>query len=485
MNGRKGLSVFLAVLSAGCAVGPNYRRPAVPAPDRYREAPPADWKFADPADTAPRGPWWKAFGDHELDALEEQVAISNQNVRQAEAAYRVARAVARGARADLFPTVSASAGATRSHGAARATPGVSGTGGTSNLFTVSGDVSWEIDLWGRVRRTVEAGVESAQASEADLEGARLSFQAELATDYFALREADAERALLETNVAAYEKALKLTTDRFDQGVVSGVDVAQAQTQLSSTRAQSTDVALRRAQLEHAVAVLAGRPPAELSLPPAPLEADPPEVPLVLASDLVERRPDVASAERQAAAANARIGVAQAAFFPTLGLSASGGYGSSAVAGLFSLPNRFWSIGASLVETLFSGGKRRAAKEQAVAAYDAAVAAYRQSVLAAFQEVEDQLAAVRLLGDEARDQAEAVAAAERALSLAQTRYQGGITSYLEVITAESAALANERAAVQLHGRRMAAAVALVRALGGGWRSSELPSGSAVLSRSGGS
>ena len=297
-----------------------------------------------------------------------------------------------------------------------------------------------------------------------------------------MREADSEKQLLDTNVTAYERALKLTTDRFDQGVVSGVDVAQAQTQLSATRAQATDVALRRAQLEHAVAVLVGKTPADLSLTPAPLTAEPPVVPVVLPSGLVERRPDVASSERQVAAANARIGIAQAAFFPTLGLSASGGYASSAVAGLLSLPNRFWSIGASLVETLFSGGKRRAAKDQAIASYDASVAAYRQSVLTAFQEVEDQLAALRLLADEAKDQSDAVTAAERALALAQTRYQGGITSYLEVITAEAVALANERNAVALRGRRMTADVALVRALGGGWRASDLPPGGDVLSRS---
>jgi NodT family efflux transporter outer membrane factor (OMF) lipoprotein len=424
--------------------------------------------MAEPSDLAPQAAWWEPFGDEELDVLEAQVAISNLNVKEAEAAYRVARAVARGARGDLFPTVSASAGVSRSESAARTTPGVSGTEGIANLYDVTGNLSWEIDVWGRIRRTVEAGVAGAQASAADLAGARLSFQAELATDYFALREADAEKQLLDTNVAAYEKALQLTTNRFDQGVVSGVDVAQAQTQLSATRAQVTDVALRRAQLEHAIAVLVGKAPADLSLAPEALAGEPPPVPVVLPSELVERRPDVASAERQAAAANARIGVAEAAFFPTLGLTASGGYGSSVLPGLFSLPNRFWSIGASLVETLFSGGKRRAAKEQAVAAYDASVAAYRQSVLTAFQEVEDQLAALRLLGEEAKDQDDAVAAAERALTLARTRYQGGVTSYLEVIIAQAAALNNERTAAELRGRRMTADVALVRALGGGWR-----------------
>jgi NodT family efflux transporter outer membrane factor (OMF) lipoprotein len=472
----------LLVFSAGCAVGPDYQKPAVPVADRFKEAPPPDWKMAEPSDLAPQGAWWEAFGDKELDALEAQVAISNQNVKQAEAAYRVARAVARGARGDLFPTASVSAGASRSESAARTTPGVAGVEGTSNLFTVSGDISWEIDLWGRIRRTVESDVAGAQASAADLAGARLSFQAELATDYFALREADSEKELLDRNVADYEKALKLTTDRFDQGVVSGVDVAQAQTQLSSTRAQAADVALSRAQLEHAIAVLVGKAPADLSLAPVPLAGEPPPVPIVLPSQLVERRPDVASAERQAAAANARIGVAEAAFFPTLGLTASGGYGSSMLAGLFALPNRFWSIGASLVETLFSGGKRRAAKEQAVASYDASVAAYRQSVLTAFQDVEDELAALRLLGEEAKDQDDAVAAAERALSLAQTRYQGGVTSYLEVIIAEAAALNNERSAAALRGRRMAAGVGLVRALGGGWSEADLPSASVVLSHS---
>lgn len=479
-RGAGGAAVLAALLTAGCAVGPNYRRPSVPGTDHYREAPPPGWKSAAPAAGTPRGKWWEAFGDPKLSELEERVSISNQNVLQAEAAYRVARAVARGARADLFPTVTGTASAGRAQAAPRTIAPGAPTGPVTS-YGVEGDLTWEIDLWGKIRRNIEANVEAAQASEADLEDARLSFQAELATDYFELRGADAQKQLLDTNVAAYEKALKLTTDRFQQGVVSGVDVAQAQTQLSSTRALAIDVALTRAQLEHAVAVLAGKLPADLALDPAPLTGDPPEIPVVLPSDLVERRPDVASAERQAAAANARIGVAEAAYFPTLGLTASGGWANSAVSSLFSLPNRFWSIGASLVETLFAGGKLRAAKEQAVAGWDAAVATYRQSVLTAFQQVEDQLAALRLLEAEAKEEADAVAAAERSLSLAQTRYEGGVTSYLEVITAEAAALGNEVTAVQLRTRRMSAAVALVRALGGGWQESDLPSGAAVLSR----
>lgn len=477
----------LLVLSASCSVGPSYKRPSAPVPPAFKEegpppaATPGEWRPAEPREAIPRGKWWEVFGDPALDALEEQVSVSNQNVGQAEAAYRAARAVARGARADFFPAITGSASASRSQGSAHSTPGVTGTSAPANLFDVSADVSWELDVWGRIRRNVEAGVAAAQASAADLESARLSFQAELATDYFTLRGVDAEKDLLETTAAAYEKALKLTTDRFHQGVVSGVDVAQAQTQLSTTRAQATDLSLTRAQLEHAIAVLVGKPPAELSIPTLPLTEAPPSIPSEIPSELLERRPDVAAAERQVAAANARIGVAVAAYFPTLGLTGSGGYGSSTISTLFTLPSRFWSLGASLVGTIFDAGKRRAAKEQAEAANDATVAAYRQSVLAAFEQVEDDLAALRILSEEAAQQADAIAAAEHALTLAETRYRGGITSYLEVITAQSAALADEKTSVELRIRRMTAAVDLVKALGGGWRETDLPSGSSVLSR----
>lgn len=476
---------LLLVFLAGCAVGPNYHRPSAPVPPAYKEEGPppeatsGEWKPAEPREGLPRGRWWEVFGDPALNALEEQVSISNQNVAQAEAQYRAARAAARGARADFFPAVAASGSATRSHSASGSS--APGAGSTADSFQVSGDFTWEIDVWGRIRRSVEAGVAAAQASGADLENARLSFQAELASDYFDLRGVDAQKQLLDTTAAGYERALKLTSDRFQQGVVSAVDVAQAQTQLSTTRAQAIDLALTRAQLEHAIAVLVGKPPAELSIPDAPLTEAPPSIPVVVPSELLERRPDIASAERQVAAANARIGVAVAAFFPTLGLSGSGGYAGSAISKLFTLPNRFWSLGASLVGTIFEGGKRRAAKEQAEAQYDAAVAGYRQAVLSALQEVEDDLAALRILSEEAVQQADAVTAAERALSLAQTRYQGGITSYLEVITAQSAALADERTNVLLRQRRMTAAVDLVKALGGGWSASELPKGSEALSR----
>jgi NodT family efflux transporter outer membrane factor (OMF) lipoprotein len=476
-----------ALAAAACTVGPAYRKPPAPVPAAFKEQPPSDWKPAQPRDAVARGKWWEAFGDPQLNALEEQVSVSNQSVAQAEAQYRGARALAQQARAGLLPTITAGASATRSHGgagrsggAAATTGGTTPTGTTTTLYQVPVDLSYELDVWGRVRRTIESNVASAQASAADLETIRLTLQAELAIDYFQLHGFDAQRQLLDSTVAGYQTALKLTTNRYNQGVVSGVDVAQAQTQLEQTRAQSTDLSASRASLEHAVAVLIGKPPSELAIAPAPIAVAPPEVPLALPSELLERRPDVAAEERRMAAANAQIGVAEAAYFPTLSLSASGGFQSSTLAKLFSLPNRFWSIGPSLLETVFDGGKRRAVKAQAQANYDAAVAAYRESVLTAFQNVEDNLASLRILAQESAEQAAAVTAAERSLALANNRYQGGITTYLEVITAQGIALANERTEVDILTRRMTASVNLVKALGGGWRDSDLPAGAAVLS-----
>ena len=476
----------------GCAVGPNYARPSAPVPPAFKEPPPPgqrpeDWKAAEPGDHAARGKWWEIFGDPDLDALEQQVEEANQDLARAEAAYRAARAVARGARADLFPTVTGSVAVTRAHGSGRASaasPASGGTGqsATTTVYQVPFDLSWEADVFGRIRRNLEANVAGAQASAADLEAVRLSLHAELAADWFQLHGLDAQKQLLDTEVAGDTRALQLTRNRHDQGVVSGVDVAQAETQLETTRVQATDVQIARAQLEHAIAILVGQPPAGLSIPPAPIGHPPPAIPLELPSELLERRPDVAAAERRVAAANAQVGVATAAFFPRFLLSASAGFQSGTLAGLFSLPNRFWSIGPSIVETLFTGGKRRAAVEQARASYDAAVAEYRQGVLGAFQEVEDGLAATRILAEEADQEAVAVAAAERLLALARNRYQGGITTYLEVVTAQNAALANERAAVDLLTRRMTASVGLVKALGGGWDASTLRARGAVLSRS---
>jgi NodT family efflux transporter outer membrane factor (OMF) lipoprotein len=484
---RWSLLVCLALLATACLVGPNYKTPSTDVPAAFKEQPPpgvkpGDWKPAQPQDAAHRGKWWEIFGDASLNALEEQVSVSNQTLAQAEAQFRGARAAVREARAGLFPTVTAGASVTNSRASA-GTAGASRTGGsgTATVYQVPVDVSYEADVWGRVRRLIEANVATAQASAADVETMRLSLQAELAADWFQLHGLDQQRQLLDSAIAGYEKTLQINVNRHNQGVASGADVAQAETQLETTRAQAIDLGVERSQLEHAIAILTGKPPAELTIAAAPLGVPPPAIPLELPGELLQRRPDIAAAERRVAAANAQIGVATAAYFPSLTLSASGGFASSTLATLFSLPNRFWSIGPQLLATVFDAGRRRAVTAQAQAAYDANVAAYRESVLTAFQNVEDNLAALRILSDEATQQAAAVAAAERSLTLAQNRYNGGITSYLEVVTAEAAALANERTAVDIASRRLVASVNLVKALGGGWEADQLPSAGSLVSR----
>jgi NodT family efflux transporter outer membrane factor (OMF) lipoprotein len=475
-------------LTSACAVGPNYRRPDAPVPPAYKEPAPAptpgaaaasEWKPAQPADAANREAWWEVYGDPELNALEEKVSVSNQNLALADAQFRGARAVARGARAEFFPTLSVSPSVARSHSLSRnsALPGA--PAGTATTYQLAGDVSYEFDVWGRIRRNVESRVEAAQASAADLEVARLSLHAELAADYFMLRGADAQARILRTNVDAYEKARQLTVDRHAQGVASGVDVAQAETQLESTRVQLTEIELSRAQLEHAIAILTGQPPAALSIAPTDTVTLPVLVPPDLPSTLLERRPDIAAAERRVASANAGIGVAQAAFFPQFLLNATGGWEGNSVTRWFSAPNLFWSLGVALAQTIFDGGARIAGKEQAIAAWDASVASYRESVLEAFQDVEDQLVALSLLSRESDEQARATDAAERALVLADNRYKGGVTSYLEVVVAQAVALNNERAAVDLKTRQLVANVSLIKALGGGWTETELPKPRAVL------
>jgi NodT family efflux transporter outer membrane factor (OMF) lipoprotein len=491
-------------LAAACMVGPDYKQPPVTSPAAFKEAAPADWKMAEPRDAIQKGKWWEVFGDPQLSALEEQVSVSNQSVAQAMAQYQAARAAAWGARAGLFPTVAVNPSVSSSRGSSRvpvvtsASTGGSGATGTGSSTTASTitvasastttiyelpvEVSYEADLWGRVRRLIESNVATAQATAGDLETMRLSLQAELAVDYFSLHGTDAEKQLLDSTATAYEKALDLTTNRYKQGIASGVDVAQAQTQLETTRAQSIDLEVQRTQFEHAVAVLIGKPPAELTIALSPITVPAPQVPVALPSELLERRPDIAAAERRVAAANAQIGVQKAAYYPTLSLSGAGGFENTSLTNLFSWPNRFWSLGAQALETIFNGGAISAAVAQAKATYDAQVAAYRQQVLSAFQDVEDNLAAMRVLEHEARQQAAAVAAAEKSLALSNSRYQGGITTYLEVITAQAAALANEVTAVNIQTRRMTAAVNLVKALGGGWATTDLPPASAVLSRS---
>jgi NodT family efflux transporter outer membrane factor (OMF) lipoprotein len=465
------ISVVSMLLFAGCTVGPNYRRPAAEVPATYKEV--GDWKPAQPNDQSVNGNWWEIFQDPQLNALEAQVNVSNQNLKAAEAQYTQARALLRYQRADFFPTVTASPSATRNRISSHRPASVTANGTTYNDFQIPFELSYQIDLWGRVRRTVEAYRDQAQASAADLAAVNLSMHAQLALDYFQARTLDAEEQLLNSTVTQYEQALQLIENRYAGGLASDLEVEQARTQLETTRAQAVDVGVARAQYEHAVAVLVGKPPTSFSLPPLPLTMPPPTIPVGLPSELLERRPDIASAERQMAAANAQIGVAKAAYYPNISLGATGGFESSTITTLLSGPSVFWSAGPSALFTVFDVGRRRAASDQAIAAYDQTVATYRQTVLTGFQQVEDNVAALRILEHEAQVQNTAVAAAEKYLALANTRYTGGVTSYLEVTTAQSAALSDQVTAVNILGRRMVAAVTLVQALGGGWNSSELP------------
>jgi len=462
-------SMFLLV---GCAVGPKYHRPPVVAPPSYKEV--GDWKTAQPSELSLRGNWWEIFNDPELNGLEQQVNVSNQNLKAAEAQYTQARALLRYNRADYFPTVSASASASRTRVSQNAPPpGAISNGRTENDFQIPIELSYEIDAWGRIRKNVESYREEAQASAADLATVNLAMHAQLALYYFQARSLDAQEQLLQSTVAQYEQALQLNLERFQGGVGSEVEVEQAKTQLETTRAQAQDVGVLRAQYEHAVATLIGKPASSFSLAPLPLRTPPPPIPTGVPSELLERRPDIASAERQMAAANARIGVAKAAYYPLLSLTAAGGFESGAITTLLQGPAGLWAVGGQAIQTLFDGGRRRAASDQAVATYDQTVANYRETVLTSFQQVEDNLAALRILDQESQTQSEAVVAAQKSLDLSIQRYKGGVTSYLEVTVAQSAALANEATAVNILGRRMVAAVQLIQALGGGWDSASLP------------
>jgi NodT family efflux transporter outer membrane factor (OMF) lipoprotein len=459
-------------LLAACTVGPDYIRPTTEIPGAYKEK--EGWKVAQPKDHLPRGAWWEIFNDPELNALEEQANISNQSVMVAEAQFRQARALVQVARAAYFPTVTIGASFTRSRASQNA-PGATGASpkATSDYLLVA-DASWEPDLWGKVRRTVEASKASAQASAADLESARLLVQAELAQDYFLLRLLDGQKQLLEEAVAAFQKSLELTKNRYASGVASRGDVLQAETQLKTTQAQAIDVGVQRAQLEHAIAVLVGKPASLFSIPVTPLAVAPPAVPVGVPSELLERRPDIAGAERRVAAANAQIGVAVAAYYPTVTLSASGGFDSSSLSKWFAWPSRLWSVGPGISETVFDGGLRRAQNAAARAAYDGTVASYRQTVLTGFQEVEDNLAALRILGEEAKAQDEAVKAAQQSLTFTTNQYKAGTVSYLNVLVAQTTVLNNEITALGILSRRMTAATLLIKALGGGWDESLLGS-----------
>jgi NodT family efflux transporter outer membrane factor (OMF) lipoprotein len=454
-------------------VGPNYKRPAAPPTPAFKEAAPEGWKEAQPNDGAIKGKWWEIYNDPQLNALEEQVSISNQNVLAAEANFRAARYAVGIARAGLYPTVSVgpSVGVSRSSSSLGSPVPTTAAG----LFDAPASASWTADIWGSVRRGVLANEATAQADFALLENARLSYQSELAEDYFQLHGTDGDIDLLDRTAKSYGDYLKLTKDRFNSGVASGGDVALAQTQLDTTRAALIDLGVARAQFEHAIAILAGKPPAAVTLPALLLKTPPPPVPVALPSTLLERRPDIAAAERTVAAANEQIGIAIAAYYPTLTLSASGGFEASNITKWFSLPSRFWSLGAGMSEVVFEGGKRRAEVRMTEAQYDATVANYRQAVLTAFQQVEDNLAALRILGQEAIAADQAAKAAHDSLDIATYQYKAGTVNYLTVITAQATALANDKTVVDLLARRLSSSVLLVQALGGGWDASDLPSG----------
>jgi NodT family efflux transporter outer membrane factor (OMF) lipoprotein len=471
------LALFALLALASCAVGPDYVKPPAIMQDKFKEM--EGWKKAEPKDQMLRGNWWEAFNDPELNALVEQVEISNQNIAVAEANYGQSLALVDQAAAAYFPTATIGPSLTRVYrstgSAASAAAAATASAKTVNIYSLPVNANWVPDLWGQVRRSVEAARGNAQVSAANLVNARLSAQAQLAQDYFQLRALDAQKRLLHETVEAYRKSLELTENRYKAGVASRGDVLQADTQLKTTQAQEVDVGVQRAQLEHAVALLAGKAPADFALPFSPLSAIPPAIPVGVPSELLERRPDVAAAERNMAAANAQIGVAIAAYYPTVSLGAAAGFLSTDLSKWLTWPSRFWSMGPAISQLVYDGGLRKARTAQARAAYEGAVASYRQTVLTGFQEVEDNLAALRILEQEAAVQAEAVAAAEQSLAVMENQYRAGTVAYLNVIVAQTTVLSAKITALGILGRRMTAAVLLVKALGGGWNISDLPKG----------
>ncbi len=469
------VAVATAVLLAGCAVGPDYHRPDTSIPAAFKEAP-AGWKVAQPADRTDRGPWWSVYDDPQLDALIGKLNASNQTIAQSAAAYRQARALVTEARAAYFPTVGLTASGSRSRtgrvSTSSSASSFSSSSSISNSYSVGLDASWEPDLWGKVSRSVSAQRAGEAAAAADLANARLSQQALLAQTYFQLRTSDALQKLLDDTVKSYGESLKLTQNQYAQGVAARADVIQAQTQLQSAQAASIDNGVARAQYEHAIATLIGEPASMFSLPPNPLAAQPPITPVDVPSALLERRPDIAAAERRAAAANEQIGVAIAAFFPTLTLSATGGFQSSVWSQLFTLPARFWTVGPQLAATLFDAGLRAAQTDAARATYDQDVAAYRLAVLTAFQDVEDNLASQRILAQEVDVQRQAVDSAEHALAIVTNQYKAGTVAYLNVLTAQTTAFTAQQKLATIAGQRMVSSVGLVKALGGGWDASDM-------------
>jgi NodT family efflux transporter outer membrane factor (OMF) lipoprotein len=496
--GRTVLPLPLAtilLLVMGCTVGPKYVRPPVESPPAYKEIPQVAvegsefWKTTQPRDGTNRGNWWKVYKDPQLDELEAKASSSSQEIAAAADSFLAARALVREARSQYFPTVSTNPSILNS----RPSPGqfggvragsVSGIGLTVKSYTdysLPFDASWEPDFWGHIRSTVRANIYAAQASAADLENVRLTVQAELAVDYYELRAQDSLKELLDATVAAYQDALNLTTTQYRAGLSSDEAVAQADAQLKSAQAQDTNLGILRAQYEHAIAVLIGRPASSFSLRPNTLAANLPAIPVGIPSELLERRPDIANAERSVAQANAEIGVAKAAYYPTILLSATGGFGNSTAASWFTWPSRFWSVGPSLAETIFDAGLRKATVQQYRAAYDQNVANYRQTVLTAFQQVEDNLASLRILAQDIDQQDAAVQAATRNRREAEVRYKAGLDPYLNVITAQTALLSDQQTAVNFQMQQMVASVQLIKALGGGWDSAQIPSAKEVGSK----
>ena len=498
---RLGVAICLAVtlgLLAGCMVGPKYHLPSTPAPAAYKELTPADfkategWKVAQPKDDALRGKWWEIFNDPQLNALEEKVEVSNQSVAAAAASFFAARALVKEARSQLFPAVTASPAITEQRpsstlsksgvGGSSVSGSGSGTGTSSTSssartftdYTLPFDATWQPDLFGRIRNTVRAAAYGAQASAADVANTRLTVQAEVSVDYFQLRGQDALKQLLDSMVIAFQQSLDLTKALYGIGIDSEEAVAQAETQLQATQAQDAAVGIQRAQYEHAIAMLTGQPASAFSIPAEPLKSSPPAIPFGIPSELLERRPDLASAERLVAQANAQVGIAKAAYFPAVTLSAAAGFESTSMGNWFSWPSRFFSVGPAAAETLFDAGLRRATVAQFRAQYDETVANYRQAVLTAFQQVEDNLASLRILSVEIQYQDAAVKSAERSLTLALNRYKIGVDPYLNVITAQTSLLSNQETAVTLRIQQMTASCGLIEALGGGWDATKLPS-----------
>jgi NodT family efflux transporter outer membrane factor (OMF) lipoprotein len=479
----KQASLIVLMLVAGCNVGPDYHRPDAPTGAGFKEAAaaPAGWKLGTPGDTIPKGAWWTIYHDPVLDGLEGQVAISNQNVKSFEAQYREAQAIADEARSQELPTVGVSAGVTRSRSSSSASGGLSSTGvsgigggsrGARTTYTAQGTATWDLDLWGKIRRQVESDEAGAQLSAADLANATLSAQETLANDYFQLRGQDALTKLLTDTVKADQEALRITQNQYDAGTAAPSDVAQAETELASAQASLIAAGITRQQFEHAIAVLTGVPPSALTLPPGQLATEVPVAPAGLPSALLERRPDIAAAERTMAEQNALIGVAVAAYYPDISLSADYGFEGNPIGKLFRAANRIWSLGASASETLFDGGERDAAVRAAQASYDSSVATYRQTVLTAFQQVEDELSDLRILQQQAGAEDTAVRAAQRSLDIALNEYRAGTVAYTTVVTAQTALLGNQESALTVQQNRLVASSTLVAALGGGWTQEDL-------------